>query len=255
MSTVKLCQSHSKKPPKLAPVTGFMSPNLPIQPGELALVPLFANLDGEQHRRLLENHRLLSLEKDQQLILEQEESQGLFLLRSGLMKVRCMGMDGEETVLALLGPGEVCGEMASLNPKGLRSADVITLTPCSLVIMRGGPFTNLLHSNPGLAISLAKLQAQRLRDLNKRFSLRGADASTRMLATLAEIACKTFPDAPPTAAIPPIPHRELANLSGLARETASRILSNLRRRGEVAETADGGLQLTSLQPLERRGLL
>lgn len=232
-----------------------MSPCPSLQPNELGQLPLFAGLKPEQLMRLVVNHRVLTLEKDQQLILEQEDSQGLFLLRAGLLKVRCMGMDGEEAVLALLGPGEVCGEMASLNPKGLRSADVITLTPSSLVILQGGPFRELLHSEPGLALAVARLQAQRLRDLNKRFSLRGADASTRMLATLAELAGKTAPGAPPTAPIPPMPHRELASLSGLARETASRILSNLRRRGEVVETADGGLMLTNVQPLRLRGLL
>ncbi|MFM7465496.1 MAG: hypothetical protein ACKO28_08525 [Cyanobium sp.] len=41
----------------------------------------------------------------------------------------------------------------------------------------------------------------------------------------------------------------------MARETASRILSNLRRRGVALENADGGLQLTDLKPLQRRGLL
>ena len=62
---------------------------------------LFADLDADQHRRLLENHRLLSLEVDQLLVLEQDESQGLFLLRSGLVKVRGFDLDGQETVLAL----------------------------------------------------------------------------------------------------------------------------------------------------------
>lgn len=226
-----------------------------LRPEALALVPLFADLASEQHLRLLENHRAVKLERDQQLILEQDESQGLFLILTGLVKVRCMGMDGEESVLALLGTGEVCGEMASLNPKGLRSADVITLTPCSLVILRGAPFASLLRSEPALALAMARLQTQRLQDLNRRFGLRSADATTRMLATLAELAGKTAPDAPATAAIPPLPHRELATLSGLARETASRILSTLRRRGVVMETADGGLQLRDLKPLQQRGLL
>ena len=60
-------------------------------------------VEPDQHRRLLENHRLLSLEADQLLVLEQDESQGLFLLRSGLVKVRGFDLDGQETVLALLG--------------------------------------------------------------------------------------------------------------------------------------------------------
>ncbi|MFN9661474.1 MAG: Crp/Fnr family transcriptional regulator, partial [Cyanobacteriota bacterium] len=165
------------------------------------------------------------------------------------------GLSGEEAVLALLGPGEVCGEMACLNPMGLRSADVITLTPCSLVLLRATPFITLLRSDAALALALAQLQAERLRESHCRFRLIGADAPTRMLATLANLAMKTAPGASATAPIPALPHRELARLSGLARETASRILSHLRKCGVLVETNNGGLQLLDLQPLRRRGLL
>jgi CRP/FNR family cyclic AMP-dependent transcriptional regulator len=229
------------------------SPEIPDE--DLSQVPLFAGLEKEQRRRLLEHHRLFSLEKDQHVILEKEESQGLFVLRSGLLKVRCIGLNGEEYVLALLGPGEVCGEMASLSPMGVRSADVITLTPCSLLLLRATPFSALLRSEARLALALAQLQAQRLCDLHRRFRLFSADAPTRMMATLADLAMKTSPGAPATAPIPPLPHRELASLSGLARETASRILSHMRKSGVVMERSDGGLQLMDLQPLRRRGLL
>lgn len=226
-----------------------------LQPDELGQVSLFASLDGEQRRRLLDNHRLLALAKDQQLILEREESQGLFVVRSGVAKVRSMGLNGQETVLALIGPGEVCGEMASLSPMGLRSADVITLTPCSLLLLRGAPFSTLLHSDLGLALAFARLQSQRLRDLHRRFSLYSADASTRLLATLADLASKTAPGATAMAPIPPLPHRELANLSGLSRETTSRILSHLRKSGVVMDRNDGGLQVTDLQSLRSWGWL
>lgn len=226
-----------------------------LHPEELGRVPLFSGLAPDQLRRLLEHHRLLTLERDQLLILEKEESQGLFLVRSGVLKVRCMGLNGEEAVLALVGAGEVCGEMACLSPMGQRSADVITLTPCSLALLRSTPFASLLRGDPGLALALAKLQAERLRELHRRFSLRGADAPTRMLATLADLATKVAPDTGPTATLPPLPHRELASLSGLARETASRVLSQLKKNGVVQEADTGGLRLLDLQPLRRRGLL
>jgi CRP-like cAMP-binding protein len=222
---------------------------------DLARVPLFADLDPEQHQRLLENHRLLSLPAEERLVLEQDESQSLFLLRSGLAKVRCFDLDGQETVLALLGPGEICGEMALLNPRGLRSADVVTLTPCSVAILRSGPFAALLRSDARLTLALARLQARRLEVLNHRLRLRGGDAATRLLATLVDLATRSVPGAAATDPIPPLPQRELACLCGLARETASRALATLRRRGLVADTSDGGLQLLNLEDLRRRGLL
>jgi len=218
-------------------------------------VALFADLDADQHRRLLENHRLLTLEADQRLVLEQDESQGLFLLRSGLAKVRGFDLDGQETVLALLGAGEICGEMAILNPEGLRTADVVSLTPMRVAVLRAGPFAALLRSDTRLALALARLQARRLQNLNHRLRLRGGDATIRLLATLVELARRSAPGACETDPIPPLPQREIASLSGLARETASRTLSSLRRRGLVADTPEGGLQLLNREDLRRRGLV
>lgn len=221
----------------------------------LGAVPLFADLDADQRTLLLQQHRIVAMPAEQLLVLEDDDAQGLLLLRRGLAKVRCFDVEGEETALALLGPGDVCGEMAVLSPRGRRSADVVTLTPCELVVLRAAPFASLLHSEPRLALALARLQATRLRALNRRFGLRGADATTRLLATLADLACHADPDGGPTAPIPPLPQRELALLAGLARETASRTLSRLRQRGTVAVTGAGGLQLHNLEPLRRRGLL
>lgn len=216
---------------------------------------LFADLDADQHHRLLENHRLLTLEADQRLVLEQDESQGLFLLRSGLAKVRGFDLDGQETVLALIGAGEICGEMAILNPEGLRTADVVSLTPMRVAVLRAGPFAALLRSDTRLALALARLQARRLQNLNHRLRLRGGDATIRLLATLVELARRSAPGACETDPIPPLPQREIASLSGLARETASRTLSSLRRRGLVADTPEGGLQLLNREDLRRRGLV
>jgi CRP/FNR family cyclic AMP-dependent transcriptional regulator len=226
-----------------------------LVPDDLALLPLFADLDTVQCRLLLENHRLITLEADQLLVLEQDESQGLFLLRSGLAKVRGFDLDGQETVVAVLGSGEICGEMAILNPEGLRTADVVTLTPCRLAVLRAAPFAALLRSDARLALALARLQAARLQALNRRLRLRGGDATTRLLATLADLARSSAPGARETDPIPPLPQREIATLAGLARETASRSLSTLRRRGLVADTAEGGLQLLNREDLRRRGLV
>ncbi|MEB3171390.1 MAG: Crp/Fnr family transcriptional regulator [Synechococcaceae cyanobacterium] len=226
-----------------------------LAPEDLAAVALFADLDADQHHRLLENHRLLTLEADQRLVLEQDESQGLFLLRSGLAKVRGFDLDGQETVLALLGAGEICGEMAILNPEGLRTADVVSLTPMRVAVLRAGPFAALLRSDTRLALALARLQARRLQNLNHRLRLRGGDATIRLLATLVELARRSAPGACETDPIPPLPQREIASLSGLARETASRTLSSLRRRGLVADTPEGGLQLLNREDLRRRGLV
>jgi len=220
----------------------------------LSEMQLFKSLDEEQLVQLLDRHRESSHQPDQVIVMEQDWGESVFLLRSGLAKVRTYTMDGDEVVMSLLGAGDVFGEMAALDGAA-RSADVVALTPLCLVKLRAAPFAALLTKQAGFALALARLEAARLRDLNRRFALQSADVTSRLLDALAYLARKNSgSDSDPQSLIPPLAQREIGLLAGLARETASRTLSKLRQRNIVAEE-DGGLRLVDLQPLQKRGLL
>ena len=220
----------------------------------LAEMQMFEALEHDQLMQLLDRHRESSHQPDQVIVMEQDWGESVFLLRSGLAKVRTYTTDGDEVVMSLLGAGDVFGEMAALDGAA-RSADVVALTPLCLVKLRAAPFAALLAKQAGFALALARLEAARLRDLNRRFALQSADATSRLLDALAYLARKNSgSDADPQALIPPLAQREIALLAGLARETASRTLSKLRQRKIVAEE-DDGLRLVDLQPLQKRGLL
>ncbi|KEF41005.1 MAG: GntR family transcriptional regulator [Cyanobium sp. CACIAM 14] len=219
----------------------------------LQTLPLFASLTPEQCGQLLDRHLSSSHGPDQVLVMEQDWGGALFLLTSGMAKVRTHTSDGDEVVLAVLGPGCLFGEMAALAETA-RSADVVALTPVTVVKLREEPFEALLRQHAGFALALARLEASRLRDLNQRFAIQDSDATTRLLNALAYLAQRSSAEADPQATVPALAQRELGLLAGLARETASRTLSKLRGRGTVEEVA-GGLRLADLEPLIRRGLL
>ena len=214
---------------------------------------LFSELEESHLDLLLDRHRETGYQAEQVIVMEQDWGESIFLLHRGLAKVRTYTADGDEVVMSLLGAGDVFGEMVALDGS-VRSADVVALTPLQLVKLRVPPFKSLLQENTVFALALARLQASRLRDLNRRFALQTGDATTRLLDALAYLARKSSVTNDPQALIPALPQRELALLAGLARETASRTLSKLRARGTVTEV-DGGLQLSDLQPLRKRGLI
>jgi CRP/FNR family cyclic AMP-dependent transcriptional regulator len=215
---------------------------------------LFSGLPAECCDALLDRHLTVRIEAEQILVMEQDWGESLFLVRSGIAKVRIFTAEGEEVILSLLGAGELFGEMAAIDEQP-RSADVVTLTPMDLVKLRAAPFRDLIRREPLLALAVAKLEAGRLREINRRFAIQTSDATTRLLAALAYLARKAGPDEDPGTAIPPLPQRELAVLSGLARETASRTLSKLRQRGTVTDTPEGGWRLADLRSLKQRALL
>ena len=221
---------------------------------ELQCLPFFSALDQEQLAFVLDRHIETIHEPDQVIVMEQDWGESVFILRSGLAKVRTTTMDGDEVVMSLLGSGDLFGEMAALDGSN-RSADVVALTQLKLVKLRAAPFIQLLEKHAGFALNLARFEATRLKDLNRRFALQNADATSRMLDSLAYLARKSSGIAcDPQALVPVLAMREIALVAGLARETASRTLSKLRSRGTVIEE-EGRLRLVDLQPLQKRGLL
>lgn len=228
-----------------------MSPLL--TPADLRQLPLFASITDGQADRLLIGQIGLEVAAEQVLLLQQDEGEGLVVIQAGLAKVRAFSADGEEAVLALLGPGDLLGEMAVLSAEG-RNADVVALTPLQAVKLRAAAYRELLHNDGAIALALARLLAARLSALNSRFLLRGADATTRLLAVLLHLARTGSRGQDPLGLIPPLPQRELAAMAGLSRETTSRTLNQLRERGLVSGDAHG-LRIADLQCLRKRGLL
>ncbi|MFL0773516.1 MAG: Crp/Fnr family transcriptional regulator [Prochlorococcus sp.] len=220
---------------------------------QLQSMPLFAGLTTEQCELLLDRHLESSHAAEQVFVMEQDWGGSVFLLCSGMAKVRCYTADGNEVVMSVLGEGDLFGEMAALDDAP-RSADVVALTAVKLLKLRAAPFAALLRKDAGFALALAQLEASRLRDLNQRFAIQSSDATTRMLSALAYLARKSSFSADPTALIPALAKRELGLIAGLVRETTSRTLSKLRSRS-VVEEIDGCIRLIDIQPLVKRGLM
>ena len=225
----------------------------PLTPDVLGAKSLFSSLSTEQLELLLDRHRETSHQADQILVMEQDWGESVFLLVTGLAKVRTFTADGDEVVMSLLGPGDVFGEMVAVDGS-VRSADVVALTPVELVKLRVQPFAHLLKQHASFALALACLETSRLRDLNRRFALQSADGTTRLLDSLAYLARKSSTDGIIFASIPPLAQREIALLAGLARETASRTLSKLRTKGTIMDE-NGCLTIIDPQSLRKRGLI
>jgi serine phosphatase RsbU (regulator of sigma subunit) len=89
----------------------------------------------------------------------------LYIVKSGSLKISKLLDNGQEHVLAELGPGEMFGEMALLEDKP-RSARVTTCTPTRLLAMSRQTFDTLIERHPTVIVYLLKLISARLRARN-----------------------------------------------------------------------------------------
>lgn len=186
---------------------------------------------------------------NQVILLENDWGSSVYFILEGWVKIRTYNLDGKEVTLNILGKGELFGEMAALDEVP-RSTDVITLAPALIGNMPAQDFAHLINVEPQAGIRLSKLMARRLRQVNRRLRLRESDSTSRVadiLLFLAEGQGKTVATG---IEIPNLPHRELSSLSGLARETVTRVLSKLEKKGLIVREREI-LRIPDMYALEK----
>ena len=94
---------------------------------ELQAIPFFSSINENDAAVLLDRHLLVDVLAKQTLVMEADWGESLMVVISGLAKVRSYNTDGEESVLSLIGAGELLGELSVLDGDA-RSADVVTLS-------------------------------------------------------------------------------------------------------------------------------
>jgi CRP/FNR family cyclic AMP-dependent transcriptional regulator len=156
--------------------------------------------------------------------------------------------------LAILGAGEIVGEM-SLVDSFERSASVVTLEPCTLLLMGRATFWASLKEMPTMASNLINILSRRLRMSNARTeSLAALDINGRIAAQLLAFA-KEYGEATPNGDVL-IPLRltqsDLASIIGASRVRVNQALSFYKQRNYLSLYRANQIVIHDLEALRRR---
>src|SRR5213075_2364078 len=99
------------------------------------------------------------------LMTEGDETDNLYIILEGRVRAYVSDANGREAVLSVMGPGEYFGEVAFDD--GPRSASVITLEPCQLIVVPRAEFEDFLDENPGFRSHFINKLIQRIRTLTQ----------------------------------------------------------------------------------------
>ena len=164
------------------------------------------------------------------LVNEEDDSDSIYILLKGKVKVYGAGANGREVVYTTLGAGEYFGEMTLDG--GPRSASVMTLEPTTCVVVTGANVRDFLGSHPDFALHLIrKLIAlvRRSTDTVKRLAL--DDVYTRISKLLYELAEE---DGGRLVVSDKLTQQDIADRVGSSREMVSRIFKQLTIGGYVS---------------------
>ncbi len=200
----------------------------------LSRAPMFAALDPEAAAALRSSMDTVNLNKGQVLFNEGERGERLYIITDGKMKLGHTSSDGRESLLAVLGPGELLGELSLFDP-GPRTATATALSETSLMGLGHNALRPWLTGRPEVAEALLQALALRLRRTNEQMAdLVFSDVPGRVAKTLLELGEKFGRPLPDGIHVThDMTQEELAQLVGASRETVNKALADFAARGWI----------------------
>jgi len=121
---------------------------------------LLAAIHPKKRQEMMSRFEARTFENGEFLVHQGQEAAGLFLIASGAVRVSATDNDGDQVVLAELGPGDVVGEI-SLVLRRPATADVVAVHPTVALELTRGRFQEAIRENPGLLAELYELATKR----------------------------------------------------------------------------------------------
>ncbi|MBD2257134.1 Crp/Fnr family transcriptional regulator [Pseudanabaena sp. FACHB-2040] len=200
------------------------------------LFPLFNAASPETVEWLLSVATEHEYPADRAVLMEDAWGNAVYFIESGWVKVRRHAGEGFLT-LAVLGQGDFFGEMAILD-ESPRSTDVVALTSVKLLSISAQRFIQTLFKDPQLHHRMLQLMVQRLRMTNFRFQLRNQPPAVKLANTLAVLNEAYGKPSGDGSEILYIPFKDLADVTDITEDEASKIMAKLAEKGWLRVESD-----------------
>ena len=194
----------------------------------LKSVPMFANFPEDQLRTLATLLSRRSAPRGSMIVAEGDAVDSLYVVVSGRLKVMMGEADGKEVILAIIGPGEFFGEMGLIDD-GPRSASVVAIEPCELLVVTRRIFRKCLLENVEVAMAVLRVVVRRLREADRKIgSLAMLDVYGRVARLLLDMSEDVDGQRIVTKRLP---KQDIAKMIGASREMVSMVMRDLEISG------------------------
>jgi CRP-like cAMP-binding protein len=168
---------------------------------------------------------------------EGEPADCLYILRRGMVKLISLSDKGKETILHILKPNEVFGELLLAEER--RPFAAVALEDSLVAVISQQSFVELLSTIPAVALSFIRLLSKRLATVERELAEFGHTWSHHRLARVLLQLSKKYGKELPTGTLinARLTHEDLANLIGTSRETVTTQLSKFNRMGLLKREA------------------
>ncbi|MDP9383580.1 MAG: Crp/Fnr family transcriptional regulator [Chloroflexota bacterium] len=199
--------------------------NLPYKRDYLRKIDLFRDLSHDEMEMLDQTTRMTTVEKGRVVYRQDDKAQGLFLLKTGRVRLSRITAGGKKLDLTILEPGTFFGEMPLLGER-MRNTFAEAAEDCLLCVMSQYDIEQLVLRNPRVGLRMIAVLSRRLAESEARLE----DLAYRSVpARLASVLLRLGTD----GVVEGITHEELGDMVGAYRETVTKTLNEFQSAGYV----------------------
>lgn len=211
----------------------------------ISLVPIFNHLEEDQMNEIMQTIRHLNFKKNEIVYSAGDESDTLYIVNKGRIKLYRLSESGKEQVIGFLNPGEFTGEL-SLFREGTyeRFAEVTMDTELCTINRRD--LQEFLVKYPSISLKLLSEFSNRLEESEKQQT---RYATEKVETRIALFIVESLENENSNMVELPMSKKDLASYLGTTPETVSRKLTELEDAGYIERLSNKQIKILDLDGL------
>jgi CRP/FNR family cyclic AMP-dependent transcriptional regulator len=207
---------------------------------------LFSSLTSKELLEISGRIVFKNFRKNEIILREEQTNEFMYIILDGAAKVVQTTDAGKEIIVTVHQSGEFFGELSLIDGKTAPAA-VRAMKDSFLAIISKHEFFSLLHAQQKVLDNLLHILCARIRESMKKITILNFNNAAQRIKMLFLLLAESHGEKTPDGTLLKIKliHQDIADMTGLTRETVTRILDKWQRGGEILIGKNKFILLTS----------
>ena len=201
---------------------------------QLNMIELFDTLTDVELDSISKLLAVKRFKKNEVILHEEDTNKFMYIVLSGSVRVVQITEDGKEILLAIHQAGEFFGEMSFIDGK-TSPATIVAADDCVINILSRDEFYSTIYTHKKVLYNLLLILCSRLRESWEKIQLLNLKNASERLKILFYMLSNKYGEKTSKGIILNIKltHQDMAEMTGMARETVTRVLDKWNKEGEI----------------------
>jgi CRP/FNR family transcriptional regulator len=197
-------------------------------------IALFSSLTSNELHQIREKIVFKRFKKNEIILHEENTNEFMYIMIDGEAKVVQTTAKGKEILVTMHQAGDFFGELSLIDGKTAPAAVWATRNSVTAIISKNDFYSLLLNQKKVLE-NLLRIFCARIRESLKKIQILNFSNASQRIKMLFLMLSETYGEKTPEGTILNIKliHQNIADMTGLTRETVTRVLDRWQRGGEI----------------------